>query len=162
LDPFDRARAFVAQHPQIALWDEPTTTLLDVFSGKKLKIALPVKDVVEKRTGDTDEPYVIVLLDDERQIALAPPGIAFAPSRENVGPLPLPPVVCWRDFVNVSGQVAHLITAHPDEPPTREALDMLLYCIGLIDGARAVGFDVADEERRLETWLAEIERRKKS
>jgi hypothetical protein len=149
----DVVRAFVARHPQIALWDEPTATLLDVFSGKRLALALPVKDAVEKRAADTGEAYVVVLLDEQRQIALAPAGIAFPPSRVNAGELPLPPVVCWRDFANVSGQVAHVVEAHPGEPKSRELLDMVMYCVALVDGAREVGFDVTHEEQLLERWM---------
>jgi hypothetical protein len=159
-DNFDPARAFVARHPQIALWDEPTSTLLDVFSGKRLTLTLPVKGCVAKTAADTGEAYVVVLLDDLRQIALAPPGIAFAPSSANVGELPLPPVVCWRDFSNVTSRIAHVLEEHPDEPVSREVLDMLLYCIALVDGAREVGFEVAAEEKRLGDWLDEIERRR--
>jgi hypothetical protein len=33
-------------------------------------------------------------------------------------------------------------------------------CIAILDGARAVGFDVADLESQLESSLNEVERRK--
>ena len=36
---------------------------------------------------------------------------------------------------------------------------MLRYCIALCDGARAAGFDVGEEERRLEGYVATIEKR---
>jgi hypothetical protein len=148
-----------AQHPTAVLFDEPTATLRDVFSNKTLRLPR-VRATEEKKARDSGESYLVVALDEQRQIALAGVGIAFPPDMHNAGPLPgMPPVVCWRDFANVTAQIDHALNAHPDEPPGREVLDMLRYCIALCDGARTVGFDVGEEERRLEGYVTTIEKR---
>ena len=150
---------FCAEHPGAVLFDETAATLRDVFSGKTLRLP-HVRATEEKTARDTGEKYLVVVLDDERQLALAGVGVAFAPDLHNAGPLPgMPEVVCWRDFANVTQQIEHAISAHPDQPPGREVLDMLRYCIALLDGARAAGFDVGEEERRLEGYVATIEKR---
>jgi len=154
----ERIRRFCSSHAASVMWDDASETLLDVFSGKAL--ALPtarVQHAIEKQAADTGETYLLLVLGDGRQLALAAAGIAFPPDPRNVGALPLPPVVCWRDFENVVGRVEHVLAAHPDEPPGRELLDMVRYGIALLDGARAIGFEVAREERRLERCLEAIE-----
>jgi hypothetical protein len=137
--------------------------LLDVYSGKSLKIPA-IADAVEKTASDSAEKYVVIVFGDGRQLALSQAGVAWPPDPRNLPgnlakPMALPPVVCWRDFNNVSGRVKHIIEDHRDEPPSREVLDMLLYCIALLDGARAAGFDTGAEEQRIEGYLDEIERR---
>jgi hypothetical protein len=55
--------------------------------------------------------------------------------------------------------VDHYLYDHPDEPPPRETLNLIMICIATLDGARSVGFDVSDLEGELEKSLNEIERR---
>lgn len=155
----DAIHRYCAAYPQVALFDEPSQTLHDVASGKSLRLGV-LAGVAEKRTHDKNQPYLVLLLDDGRQLALAPAGVAFPPVFENSGPLPgMPEVVCWRDFSSVLGQAEHALFAHPDEKPGRELLDMLRYGIAFLDGARAAGFETGVEEARLERDLAEAERR---
>jgi hypothetical protein len=159
----DLLARFCAAHPEVALFDEATATLLDVSSGKSLRLPLAaLQQAVEKRTHDRNEPYLVLLLDDGRQLALAPAGVAFPPDTRSAGPLPgLPAVVCWRDFSSVIGHAEHVLAAHPEERPGRELLDLLRYCVALLDGARAAGFETGAEEARLERALGEVERRKR-
>ena len=56
-------------------------------------------------------------------------------------------------------RVDHYLFDHPDDPPPRECLNLIMICIATLDGARAVGFDVGDLEGELEKSLAEVERR---
>jgi hypothetical protein len=94
------------------------------------------------------------------ELVLGEPGLVFAPDATNTGPLAsLPPTVCLRDFAAVSGKLHHILTDHPDEAPTREELDMTLFCIAVLDGARRVGIEVGREERELEELLATLEQR---
>jgi len=135
---------------------------MDVTSGKTVR--LPWQDVrafEEKVHPETKDNYLVLLLENGTQIALADPGgIAFAPSTENTGPLPdLPPVVCLKDFFTLKGRVDHYLYDHRDEPPPKEVLDLVMICIATLDGARAVGFEVGDLESELEKSLKEIERR---
>lgn len=162
----DRAKAkvlaWLEAHRRMVLYDEETSSLMDVTSGKTIRLPWQdVTDVEEKVHPETKESYLVLLFENGNQIALVDPGgIAFAPSTENTGPLrDLPPVVCLKDFFTLKGRVDHYLYDHPDEPPPKETLDLVMVCIATLDGARAVGFDVADLEGELEKSLNEIERR---
>jgi hypothetical protein len=165
-EAIDEARNKIAQwierHPQAALYDAASSTLLDVASAKSM--IFPWREFQafeEKIHPETKDAYLVFLLEDGRQIALVDPGgVAFAPSSTNTGPIEdLPPVVCLRDFLALKQRVDHYLYAHPDEAPPREALDALMLSIAILDGARAVGFDVGDLEGDLEKSLNELERR---
>ncbi len=39
---------------------------------------------------------------------------------------------------------------------------LFLFCLAVVDGARAAGFDVSSEERRLERVLGELEARRRA
>jgi hypothetical protein len=155
-------RVWTESHRRAALYDDETGTLLDVTSGKALRI--PWGDLTafeEKIHPETNDLYLLLLFESGKQIALVDPGgVAFAPVTENSGPVQdLPPVVCLRDFLALKQRVDHYLYDHPDEPPPRECLDMIMVCIATLDGARAVGFDVGDLEGELERSLNEVERR---
>ena len=116
----------------------------------------------EKPHPETGDRYLVFLFDSGKQIALVDPGgVAFAPSIENSGPVAnLPPVVCLRDFLTLKQRIDHHLYDHPDDPPPRECLDLIMICIATLDGARAIGFDVSDLEGELEKSLNEVERRR--
>jgi hypothetical protein len=162
----DRAKASIrgwtAAHPHAALYDEDGGTILDVASGKSIRLSW--KDLTafeEKVHPETKEPYLVLLFESGLQLALVDPGgVAFAPSTENSGPVEsLPQVVCLRDFLTLKKRIDHYLYDHPDQPPPRECLDMVMICIATLDGARALGFHVGDLEGELEKSLREIERR---
>ena len=158
----DKIHQWAATHPHAIQFDRAHGVVLDVASGKRLQVAFPaVHQFEEKLHPETQVSYFVMMFDDGGQIALADPGgVAFAPSTENSGPLAnLPPVVCLRDYLTLKGRVDHFLYEHPDDPPPRECLDLLMICIATLDGARAIGFDVGDYEGELEKSLAEIERR---
>ena len=162
----ERAQLFLRHwaeaHKQALLYDELNATLLDVASGKSLAISWrDLSGFEEKVHPESQESYGVLLFDDGTQIALVDPGgIAFAPLTENSGAVEhLPPVVCLRDFVTLKQRVDHYLYDHPDQPPPRECLDLIMICIATLDGARAVGFDVGDLEGELEKSLNEVERR---
>ena len=157
-----KLRAWVETHRHVVLFDEVSSSLMDVTSGNTIR--LPWQDVrafEEKVHPETKDNYLVLLLENGTQIALVDPGgIVFAPSTENTGPLPdLPPVVCLKDFFTLKGRVDHYLYDHRDEPPPKEVLDLVMICIATVDGARAVGFEVGDLESELEKSLKEIERR---
>ena len=158
-----KVRLWSESHKHVVLYDDESSTLLDVFSGKIVKISWDeVKAFEEKIHPETKDIYLVLLFENGTQIALVDPaGIAFAPSTENSGPVKdLPPVVCLRDFLTLKQRVDHYLYDHLDEPPPRECLDIIMICIATLDGARAVGFDVGDLEGELEKSLNEVERRK--
>jgi hypothetical protein len=155
--------AWVEGHRHAVLLDDESSSLMDVTSGKAIHLPWQeLKAFEEKIHPETQEIYLVLLFENGAQIALVDPGgIAFAPSTENTGPLrDLPPVVCLKDFFTLKGRVDHYLYDHPDEPPPKETLDLVMMCIATLDGARLVGFDVADLEGQLEKSLNEIERRR--
>ncbi len=167
--PTDRAaqralvERFAREHPSSVLLDAATSTLLDVPSGKALPLDWArVAAVEERRDGRTGRAYVAVRRDDGAELALADAGIAFAPLTAATGPLEgLPAAVCFRDLAAAEARLEHALLAHPDEPAERGHVALLLFCLALVDGARAAGFDVSQEERRLERLLGVLEARRK-
>jgi hypothetical protein len=164
----DRAKAAVRQwvtgHGHALLYDDQRSALLDVASGKTLELSWSeLAAFEEKKHPETGDRYLVLLFESSKQIALVDPGgVAFAPSTENSGPVEnLPAVVCLRDFLTLKQRIDHYLYDHPDEPPPRESLDLLMVCIATLDGARSVGFDVGDLEAELEKSLNEVERRTK-
>ena len=162
-----QARSLVGQwsnqHSHAVLFDDESSTLLDVASGKRVKLSWrDVKAFEEKIHPETGDYYLVLLFESGAQIALVDPGgVAFAPSTENSGAVKnLPAVVSLRDFLTLKQRIDHYMYDHPDEPPPRECLDLIMICIAILDGARAVGFDVEDMEGELEKSLNEVERRK--
>lgn len=157
-----KVRAWVETHRHVVLFDEESSALMDVASGKTIHLPWQeLKAFEEKVHPETKETYLVLLFENDTQVALVDPGgIAFAPSTENAGSLgDLPPVVCLKDFFTLKARVDHYLYDHPDEPPPKEVLDLVMICIATLDGARAVGFDVGDLEGELEKSLKEIEGR---
>ncbi|HET8724095.1 MAG TPA: hypothetical protein VFM53_07785 [Anaeromyxobacteraceae bacterium] len=154
--------AFVRERPAALLLDAAAPALLDVFSGKSLPLAWDrIEAVARAANRDTGAPYLVLLRDDGRQVVLADVGVAFEPVTAASGPLPgAPALACFRDLAAVAGRLEHLLLHHPDEPVTRDHLDLFRFLLALVDGARAAGFDVSPEERRLERILGEIEARR--
>ena len=132
--------------------------LLDRMSGKQLPVRWgELREVVEKSSALRPQPYLLVVWHDGRQVALADVGFAFAPSTQSTGPLPdLPDVFCFRDFRHLSAGAQSLLG---EEGRELEALRALLLAIALLDGARALGIEVAREERQLEAVLKQLEER---
>ena len=158
----EKVRLWADVHRAAVLYDDERSTLLDVTSGKALRLSW--KDVAkfeEKPHPETGEPYLVILFESGLQIALVDPGgIAFTPSTVNSGAVEnLPQVVCLRDFLTLKQRADHYLYDHPDAAPPRECLDLIMACIAILDGARAIGFDVNDLEGDLEKSLNELERR---
>lgn len=158
----EKVRLWAAAHQHAILYDDESSTLLDVASQKRLRLSWRDVTAFEEKTHpETGDRYLVLMFENSKQIALVDPGgVAFAPSPENSGPVAdLPPVVCLRDFLTLKQRIDHHLYDHPDSPPPRECLDLILICIATLDGARAVGFDVGDLEGELEKSLNEVERR---
>ncbi len=166
--PADRAaqralvERFAREHPTSVLHDAAGSTLLDVASGKALPLDWARVAAVEERVDrQTHRPYLAIRRDDGVELALADAGIAFAPVTAATGTLEgAPGAVTFRDLAAAEGRLAHALHDHPDEPPDRGHVALLLFCLALVDGARAVGFEVSAEERRLERLLGELEARR--
>ncbi len=160
-----KMRKWVERHRHAVLYDEENSTLLDVASGKNILLSWrDVKAFEEKVHPETKDSYLVLLFENGSQIALVDPGgVAFAPLQANTGPLQnLPPVVCLTDFQTLKQRVDHYLNVHQDEPPPKECLDLVMICIAILDGARAVGFSVGELEEELDKSLREVEQRTSS
>jgi hypothetical protein len=75
-------RLWADRHRQAVLYDDDSSVLLDVASGKRLKIAWPaLASYEEKVHPETQEHNLVLLIDDGTQLALVDPGgVSFAPS----------------------------------------------------------------------------------
>jgi hypothetical protein len=158
-----KVRVWTGSHRHAVLYDEENSAILDVASGKTIRLPWrELKDFEEKLHPETKDSYLVLLFENGAQVALVDPGgIAFAPSTENTGPLQdLPSAVCLKDFFTLKGRIDHYLYDHPDEPPPKESLNLVMICIATLDGARVAGFDVGDLEGDLEKSLNEIERRR--
>ena len=137
--------------------------LLDVASGKTLPLDWAASR--GSRSGATRTPagaYLALAREDGSELALADQGIAFPPVTTGTGPLEgLPAAVSLRDLEGAEGRLSHFLLDHPGEPPERAQVALFLLCLAIVDGARAAGFDVSREERRLETTLGELEARRR-
>ncbi|HET9553125.1 MAG TPA: hypothetical protein VFP50_09175 [Anaeromyxobacteraceae bacterium] len=154
---------FVKERPHALGWDAEAGLLLDVAAGKTLRLEWPrVAALSEETDADTGRPYLLVELDDGGSLALAEQGLAFPPRTDSTGPLPgLPRAVCLRDLAAAEARLVHFLLEHPGERPERAHVDTFLFCLAVVDGARAAGFDVGPEERRLDRVLNELEARKR-
>jgi hypothetical protein len=152
---------FARERPASVAYDAASSTLVDVYSGKALHLDLAGVASVEARTDrETSRPYLAVLRDDGAEIALADAGVAFSPSTAATGPLQgLPRAVCLRDLASAESRLEHFLLDHPGERPDAGHLSLFMFCLAVVDGARAAGFDVSPEERRLERLLGELEAR---
>jgi hypothetical protein len=146
------------------LWDEAQGRLLDVASGKALPLDLGrVARAEERLDGTTGRTYLALLLEGGAELAIADAGIVFAPVTAATGPIEgLPGAVCFRDLLAAEARLEHFLEGHPGERPERAHVSLLLFCLAAVDGARAAGFDVSAEERRLERLLEELERRRRA
>lgn len=167
--PADRAaqRALLERsvrvRPGSVLYDAATSTLLDVASGKALPLDWARVAAVEERAdAETRRAYCALRLESGVELAVADQGLAFPPVTAGTGPIAgLPRAVCFRDLAAAEGQLEHFLRDHAGEPPERAHVDLFLLCLAIVDGARAAGFDVAPEERRLERLLHELEARRR-
>ncbi|RMG16734.1 MAG: hypothetical protein D6729_10365 [Deltaproteobacteria bacterium] len=159
----ERVQRWLAAHPGVAVWEETERQLIDAYSGKRLPFDLGrFERLEEKENRELGGTYLVLLRDDGRQLVLAEPGIAWEPGTQSTGPLDfLPPVVCWRDFSRLLAEAAHRIRAHPEVAPDRGLLDLIMVCIALLEGARALGFETGAEEREVDSLLTELERRRR-
>lgn len=156
-----RVERFASEHPGSVLYDG--ATLLDVASGKALPLDWRrVTGIEERHDAATSRPYLALRRDDGGEVAIAEQGVVFPPALTSTGPLPgLPAAVCFRDLAQAEGRLTHFLVEHPGEAPEPGHVSLFLFCLAVVDGARAAGFDVSREERRLEAVLNELEARRR-
>lgn len=130
-------------------------TLVEIEFDKRLTFAWgEIAAVEEARIPQLDSRYLRVLLEDGRTFAVAGVGFVFAPSFASTGPLPeCPETACFADFHKLKAHLEHLV----GEERNAEALQVLMVLLAYLDGARAMGLDVGEEERTLEPLLERLE-----
>ncbi|HEX5034797.1 MAG TPA: hypothetical protein VFW62_09970, partial [bacterium] len=132
--------------------------ILELFSGKTRRIKGSEIEAIEERANSVNpaESYVIVMLHSGRQLVLSAQGFAFPPDFSNTGPLSLPnQVYCMQDYHQLMNQLRH-IAAEADR--ARDALDIIMVLIALLDGARAVGLEVDAETQAVDEILSILEK----
>jgi hypothetical protein len=156
-----KLREHCAKPPRGVLFDEAGGLFLDTATGKTCALDLPnLMQVEERADRETKRPYLLLVYGDGRQLALTDAGLAFAPRFDHTGPLSdLPEAVCLRDYHGMVDRLKHDLYGHRDEAPTRQTVKLVMMCLAVLEGAKAVGLDVGREERELETHLTELERR---
>jgi hypothetical protein len=160
--PRAQVEAFLREQPglyaAVADDDGSGLQLFEIGSGKSLHVRwADLTDAVLRRTSLRPAPYLVLVFQDGRQVALADVGFAFAPSIASTGPLPdLPQTFCFTDFRHLAQGIEAILA---EEGREREALSAVLLAIALLDGARVAGFEVGREERSLEGLLRRLEER---
>lgn len=158
--PQEQIRFWLQSHPGVFNLREEGNhwVLQENFSLKKISLSgNQIQEVVQKtnrlRPG---ESYLILRLDSGTQLVLAPQGFAFPPNFSNTGPLPLPSqVYCMQDFQDLFKKLRHV---GAESNRRREALDLIMILIAILDGAKAVGLEVGEEERKVEGVLSVLEK----
>ncbi|MCB1214205.1 MAG: hypothetical protein KDK66_01890, partial [Deltaproteobacteria bacterium] len=129
----------------------------ETYSGKLLKLKLQELEALEEKNNSLHplQTYLVLALSHGPQLVLCDQGLAFAPDFSATGPLPLPnPVYCMQDFHQLYLKLQHLAA---EEDRRKEALELLLILISLLDGAKAVGLNMDWETQELETILSKLE-----
>lgn len=148
----EQLKAWCARPPRGVVYDEGAGLLLDVASGKTLKVP---ESELQSLDGET---RLVMSMKDGRELALSEAGISFAPGIINTGVLEeLGATVCWNDFHALATQLKGELYGAAE--PGLATVRVLMCCLAIVDGGRAAGFDVAREEQELEWHLKELERR---
>ncbi|HCU25147.1 MAG TPA: hypothetical protein DF383_09020 [Deltaproteobacteria bacterium] len=151
---------WLKSHPGVFSFREEGDDLrvLELFSGKEVLVPrLTLDQAVERSNAvNTQETYINLLFHDGRQLVLSPQGFAFPPDFGNTGPLPLPnPVYCMQDYQSLMRQLRH-VAAEPDRG--REALQLVMVLIAILDGAKAAGLEVDAETQAVDEILTTLEK----
>jgi len=136
--------------------DGAVVTLVEAATGKERALTGGEVDAIAERTNRmSGVAYPILLLETGRELAITDLGFCFAPSFVASGEIPgAPEVVSFGDFQRLYREAAF---AADDSGRRKDALDLMMICISIVDGGRDVGFNVSQEEDRLERLLRRLE-----
>lgn len=132
--------------------------LVENYSQKALSLAYAELADLEEKANSTSphETYLVLRLHSGIQWVLASQGFVFPPDFRNTGPLTLPSqVYCMQDFNNLFHRLRHVAA---ESERGREALDLVLALIAILDGAKAIGLPTDAEAREIETILNSLEK----
>lgn len=136
--------------------DGDNVTLVERLTGKERAFSgADVTEIHERKNRLSGVAYPIVLFESGQQVAVTDIGFCFAPSFAATGEIPGgPDVVSFGDFSRLY-QEARFAADDPDR--RKDALDLMMLCISIVDGGRDAGFNVSEEEDRLEILLRRLE-----
>lgn len=156
-----RVRTWLAGRPGLfGLQELPDGIVLtEVATGKTLHLEAEAVDALEmRRDWTTGAEYLWLSRRERPPLALAPAGFAFAPDPVHTGPLPsAPPAMSFGDYQRLVRHLQHLLDTQDDPDQRRAALEITMILIASLDGARAVGLQVGDEEAALEAMVRRLE-----
>lgn len=163
MTPYDELEETVARMPRAFLLTAhpgppARASLVELAHDKRLDFAPgEVRRVEHQRSATTGTRYHPVHLEDGRQFALTGFGFAFAPAFHSTGPLPdCPATASFADYHRLFRHLSHLVSDH-HEGHLQEALQCLMILLAFLDGARALGLEVGEEECALEPLLKKLE-----
>lgn len=156
----DKINLWFQKNPGVFLKEKQSgqISLKELYSQKNLNLKLSKIEAIEEKTNSLqpNQTYLVLLLENHRQLVLCQQGFAFAPDFSATGELPLPSqVYCMRDFHELFLKLKHLAT---EEGRQKEALELILILIAILDGAKAVGLNVDLEIKEVEESLAKLEK----
>lgn len=148
---------WLADYPAIFVSQEiPNGIVLrEIATSKERPVEFPkIRQFRRRQHPEGLGDYLNLLFEEGREIVLCHAGFAFSPSYLSTRSLNLlPDVVCFQDFYRLLGHLEHL---YQDETQKEEAAKTLMSCLAILEGARLVGFEVSEEEKRVEkilNWL---------
>ena len=136
--------------------DGDRVTLVEILTGKERVLSGDeVEEIHERRNQISGAAYPILILVGGQQLAITDLGFCFAPSHVSTGEIPGgPEVASFGDYEKLFREAQY---ATDDPGRRKDALDLMMLCISIVDGAREVGFPVSQEEDRLEKLLRRLE-----
>lgn len=157
-DFFNSISAWLKNNPLVFVHrlDGEILTLTENFSQKK--ISLNLKNITKHKM--TPHPqglpaYLNLVFDNGLEVVLTHAGLAFAPQFENTGFIKdAPETVCMSDYDRLLHSLRSLMD---DEQRRNEAILLFQLLISILDGARAIGFDIGREEEVLDELFTEFE-----
>lgn len=154
--------SWLQSHPGLFLWEEISEglELKELYSSKSLRLQKNQIEQVELKTNSLNpqDTYLVLLFSDGHQLVLATQGFVFPPDFTNTGPLNLPsPVYCMQDFQQLFHRLEHIAS---EADRDREALELIMALIAVLDGAKRVGLEMDQETQEVEKILGQLEQGK--
>tara|TARA_B100000959_G_C14527203_1_gene437933 strand:+ start:91 stop:579 length:489 start_codon:yes stop_codon:yes gene_type:complete len=152
-------KAWLTKHPGIFACEEEGSelVLMEIATARFLTLnENNIAALEEKKNSELiGQTYMVILFEQGSQLVLSQQGFAFAPDFSNTGPIPVPSqVFCLQDIYHF---LNNLQVVMEDENRRKEALEITMLLIALLDGARQVGLDMGKEEQQVDTMLKKIE-----
>lgn len=159
-DVFNIISVWLKNNPLVFIHrlDGDILTLTENFSQKK--ISLNLKNITKHKI--TSHPqglpaYLNLVFDNGLEVVLTHAGLAFTPQFQNTGFIKdAPEAVSMSDYDRLLQNLRFLMD---DEQRRNEAILLFQLLISILDGARAIGFDIGREEEVLDKLFTDFEQK---